>query len=395
MSSALSPSAAPSSDRPLTRPLTRPLGGPTQVNWVPWAKAAAITVLFFWLYRFNLQRLWSKTNFFYGDPDWSHSMCVPLIGAYYLFLRRDEIAAIPVEPLLPRLRFSRARFVGGAILIVAGLMIAFVVASQVRLATIPGLSTTTIALVGYAIAIMGLLVVLLDWGLSLLLGGLAVTVYGIYPGRNDFVWDSGMIITLFGAVLTLCGWRVMRIAWFPIAFLFCSLPWPPLVYSQIASPLQVLAARTATSVLQIFNIDANVGGTKIFIPQYKPDGTRLIDRALNVEEACAGLRSLMTFISVAAAVAFLSSRSLWQKIIITLSAIPIAISCNVMRVSGQGLIDVHLGREWSEGFAHQFAGMVMLLPAFFLIMLVCWIVDHAVIEDTDVPAAGQTAGGAA
>ena len=74
-----------------------------------------------------------------------------------------------------------------------------------------------------------------------------------------------------------------------------------------------------------------------------------------------------------------------------------------MRVSGQGLLDHYVGREWSEEFAHQFVGTIMMLPAFLLILLVCWIVDHLFIEEgpDDVasakPAATtpKTAGGAA
>jgi exosortase/archaeosortase family protein len=106
-------------------------------------------------------------------------------------------------------------------------------------------------------------------------------------------------------------------------------------------------------------------------------------RTLNVAEACAGLRSLMTFITVGMAVAFLSARPLWQKAIITLSAIPIAIFCNVMRVAGQGLLDHYVSRQLSESFAHQFVGLVMLVPAFFLILLVGWVLDHLFLEEAD------------
>src|SRR5439155_15636362 len=119
-------------------------------------------------------------------------------------------------------------------------------------------------------------------------------------------------------------------------------------------------------------------GTKI--QMIMPGG---VIRDLNVAEACAGLRSLMTFITVGAAIAFLSTRPLWQKIVITVSAIPIAIFCNVMRVSGQGLLDHYVSRQLSESFAHQFVGLVMLIPAFFLILLVGWILDHIFIEETD------------
>lgn len=350
----------------------------------PWGKALLLGALFVWLYHYNLQRLWIKTNFITGDPNWSHSLCVPLIGLYYLFLRRDELLALPVRPLLV-MQWTRVRWLGGLILIGLGAAMSLVIAGRIPVSDALWMVPTIARAAGWAIMVYGALIIAFDWGIATLLGGLLLSAYGIFPGRNDFVWDCGMIMTLFGVVLTLCGWAIMRIAWFPIVFLVCALPWPPLVYSQIASPLQTLAAKTAVVVLQCAGVDANVGGTKIFIPQYSPSGVRLLDRALNVEEACAGLRSLMTFISVAAAVAFLSSRPLWQKLIITFSAIPIAIACNVMRVTGQGFIDIHLGREWSEGFAHQFAGMVMLLPAFFMIMAVCWIVDHSVIEESEAP----------
>jgi exosortase len=117
------------------------------------------------------------------------------------------------------------------------------------------------------------------------------------------------------------------------------------------------------------------------------DGLLAPMRSLNVAEACAGLRSLMTFISVGAAVAFLSSRPLWQKIIMTLSAIPIAISCNVMRVAGQGLLHNYVSEKLSESFAHQFVGLVMLVPAFFLILLVGWLLDQIFVEEVEAPKA--------
>ncbi len=93
----------------------------------------------------------------------------------------------------------------------------------------------------------------------------------------------------------------------------------------------------------------------------------------------------MTFISVGAAVAFLSNRPLWQRIIITLSAIPIAIFCNVMRVAGQGVLDHYWSEQISEGFAHQFVGLVMLMPAFFLILLVGWVLDQLFVEEMEAP----------
>jgi exosortase len=183
-----------------------------------------------------------------------------------------------------------------------------------------------------------------------------------------------MVATLFGVVLLICGWDVMKTAWFPILFLVCAIPWPQLVYSWVALPLQKLAATAAVVTLQLTGVDASQSGTKLTI------GT---GRVLNVAEACAGLKSLMTFVAVGAAIGFLSSRALWQKLLISLSAVPIAIFCNMMRVAGQGLLDHYVDRRLSESFAHQFVGMIMLIPAFFLIQGVAWVLDNLFIEEVD------------
>jgi exosortase len=168
----------------------------------------------------------------------------------------------------------------------------------------------------------------------------------------------------------------MAVVWFPIVFLICAIPWPGLVYTKVAIPLQYVAAKVAVIVLNLAQVDSVVEGTRIVIN--RPGGGM---RVLNVAEACAGMRSLMTFITLGAAIAFLSlSRPLWQKVIIVGSAVPIAIICNVLRVSGVGLLDVYVTQEASEGFAHTFVGLVLLAPALLMLLGVGWILDRLFID---------------
>lgn len=216
------------------------------------------------------------------------------------------------------------------------------------------------------------------FGAFLMLWGILFSFWGIYPGQNDFFKDIGMVVALFGVVTLLAGWRVMKTAWFPVVFLFCAIPWPDQVYSWVAMPLQNFAAKIGVFALTITGVEAEKFGTKILFTgkDGKPE-------MLNVAEACAGLKSLMTFISVAGAVAFLSTRMLWQKLVIVASAVPIAILCNAGRVAGQGLLHRYVSPEWSQNFAHAFAGLVMLIPGFFLILLVCWVIDHLFVEEVD------------
>ena len=402
---------------------------------------AVVAVLLAALYRFNLRRLWEKTNLIYGADaaDWSHSTLVPVVGLLYLWLRRDDLLAAPVRPVLPATRLpwllgggmvlAFAAAVGWLFVTVAGVdlgvlqpllipaLIAGVLAAVVdlgltlgkdglagvgRTRAVLGLATLGVGVAGWlfmsfgpgesivgpvpagyagplflAIGFTGALSLLLDWGLGILLSGMLLTGYGIWPGQNDYLKDLGMIAVIFGTVLTLCGWRVMAVAWFPILFLVCAIPWPGLVYSKVAQPLQFLAAKVATVVMNVAQVETYVEGTQIVLSKGGEE------HVLNVAEACAGMRSLMTFITAGGVVGFVlgGERPMWQRLLIVASAVPIAIACNVGRVSGMGLSYFYVSEAVSQGFAHQLAGLVMLVPAFFMLLGVVWVLDNLFVEE--------------
>jgi exosortase len=350
-----------------------------------WIQIGVITVLFSALFWPNLRRLWDKTNPIYGEANWGHAICIPFIGLYYLYVNREKLLNPPPAAQASPEKISVRVWSMLALTLMLPLVL---IHEELRAFFMP--------VAAAALSLAAVLLPLCFWrrnrplvekvdrhsagwfGGFIMFLGIAIFQYAIFPGQNDFLKDFGMVVTLFGVVLAMSGWTVMKIAWFPIAFLICGLPWPGLVYSEVAGPLQQLAANVAVWTLQITGVEAAVNGTKISML-----GGNGAWRTLNVAEACAGMRSLMTFISVAAAVAFLSSRPLWQKIIVVLFAIPIAIFCNVMRVSGQGLLDRYVSHSLSENFAHQFVGLIMLIPAFLLILLVGWILDQIFVEQID------------
>ena len=346
-----------------------PLGFPV---WA-WVMAGVIGALFVALYWPNLRRLWLKTNLINGESDWAHAMFVPVLSVYYLFVYREELRQQPVKPLVGN-DFSTTRFALSAATMAAGL--AFYFGGPVLLGSEFG---GLLKFGGMAFMLLAIVTAMLDWGLGTLLCGLALSAYGIYPGQNDYVKDVGMVMTLFGVVLTLCGWKVMKVAWFPVVFLICALPWPGLFYSRVAMPLQELAATGAVTTMNVFGVSAVRDGTQIVFPI--PGSIR--PRILNVHEACAGLKSLMMFVSLGAITAFLSNRALWQKLIVVASAVPIAILCNVIRVSMQGLLDYYVDQRWSSGFAHAFSGMVMLIPGFFMIYGVGALLDALFVDVID------------
>ncbi|MGA2497424.1 MAG: exosortase/archaeosortase family protein [Tepidisphaeraceae bacterium] len=371
---------------------------------VVWMRIALVAVLMSALFWPNLRRLWLKTNIFSGESNWLHSPFVPALGLYYLYLNRDslfnahrqkewglrgkalavwaQVQAMLLGSLFFFFVYAPSLFSSRFVFLGVPLAVGAVVLWLAVWCTVPG-SVRSRRQAGLILALRDRFSYLADrssqwFGLYALLWGLLFYAWGIWPGQNDFFKDVAMVAVLFGVTLMLAGWRIMKTAWFPILFLICAIPWPGLMYAKIALPLQELAAYVACAVLKITGVDAAKDGTKIIINVAGSTG-----RALNVAEACAGLKSLMTFITVAAAVGFLSHRALWQKLLIVVSAVPIAILCNVFRVAGQGLLDTYATQKLSDGFAHQFVGMVMLIPAFFMILFVGWLLDNLFIDEVD------------
>jgi len=215
-------------------------------------------------------------------------------------------------------------------------------------------------------------------GLMILFAGMFAFMWCIYPVRNDMLQGYSMIVSLFGLVLFLLGPAAMRVLWFPILYLALGVKVADRLWDQIAWKLQLVAANSSALVMRCLQIDAAVKGSTIELA-FVRSGQWVVEK-LNVAEACAGLRMLMAFIALGAAMAYLVERAWWKRIIMVLLAVPIAVLVNIGRVTVIGLLTT-VNKEMATGDFHLFVGMLMLIPAAGLFMLVGWILDHVVIEE--------------
>ena len=287
-----------------------------------WAHVLILVASFGWLFWGNLQRLWQWTNPTSGDPNWGHAIFIPFISVAYLLEHRQRLREVCPQP------------------------------------TGAGLGVILLGIISFC-------------------GGIGIQ--SSFAEVGVYSQDVAMLGVLFGCVLAIFGWGMVRAALFPMAYLLCALPWPPYIHDLLTVPLQHVAATLSVRILQLTGLNVEQAGNTIHILS----GSGL-DRALNVAEACSGMRSLITFVSLGLAVAFLSRRPMWQKIIISLAAPPIAIACNTLRIVGEGLLDHYVSRNLSEGFAHSTVGLVLLLPGLGLFFLVGWLLDRLVVAN-DVP----------
>jgi exosortase len=203
-------------------------------------------------------------------------------------------------------------------------------------------------------------------GLVLIVGSLLIFIAGRF-GAELFLTRVSLLGVVAGTVVFLCGWRHLRIAMFPIAFLLLMIPLPAIVFNQITFPLQGVAARAGEAVIAAAGVPVLREGNILHVP----------GRALEVAEACSGIRSLMSLLMLAIVLGYFTERRTGARIAIALSAVPIAIIANAGRVAGTGLTAYWISPAAAEGFFHTFSGWLVFVVALLGLLAVQQIFEAA------------------
>jgi len=204
----------------------------------------------------------------------------------------------------------------------------------------------------------------------------------VSPSGYAYFRPISMIGALGAILLFLGGWRLIRFTWLPVLFLVFAVPLPRRYYVSLTMPMRQLAATVATVLLNLVSgIEATASGVVIDV-LYK--GQRL-DPALNVAEACSGMRLLMAFLALGVAMAYLHYRPIWQRLVLLATTIPIAILCNIVRVTVTGFIYVLIHPKYTQGIYHDMLGMAMLPLAFGLYGFLAWFMSSLFIEESKMP----------
>ncbi len=101
---------------------------------------------------------------------------------------------------------------------------------------------------------------------------------------------------------------------------------------------------------------------------------------LAVAEACSGIRSLVSLVTLAVVLTYFTGRGVAGRITVVASAVPIAILANAARVAGTGLAAHWVGRSAAEGFFHGFSGWLMFVTAFVGLIGVQALVNRLSVE---------------
>jgi len=291
----------------------------THSSWLELGVHKYIKILIIGVVFYYLFRseIYSIVHRWVRDPSWSHGFLIPFFSLYFINQRKSEILRLQTKP-------------------------------------------------NYL-------------GLLFLICGLVFHPLNIAsPSGYAYLQPIGMIAILGAVVLFLGGWRLVKYTWLPIAFLVFAVPLPHRYYFAFTMPMRLFATRVTTALLNLVSgLEATAHGVVIDVI-YK--GQRL-EPSLDVAEACSGMRLLMAFLALGVAMAYLHYRPIWQRLVLLASTIPIAIFCNIVRVTATGFIYILIHPKYAQGIYHDFLGMAMLPLAFALYGFLAWFMSNLFVEE--------------
>ncbi|MEN6498617.1 MAG: exosortase/archaeosortase family protein [Thermoguttaceae bacterium] len=361
---------------------TTPQDGQTRV--ASWVALGSLLVVLLWSYWNSL----TETAVYWEGPQYSHGFLVPVFTVLLLWLRRKGKAD---APLVENVREKR-------ILVVAAVLLGL--AATISWFLPSGLSP------GVALVLKQIIAPLFFAAGILVVGMAAVVIWGEGPGackiRGRERWCGVVLLalglggrlacahigldipdmytfvpSLAGVILLAGGAKLFRWAGPAAVFLLFMFPLPWSLERALLAPLQSLATDVSTFSLQTLGIEAyNDGGNRICIEELQ----------LGVVDQCSGLRMTTIFLALSVAIVLLVRRSWWENLVILLSAVPIALTVNVVRITVTGVLYRTASSELAERVFHDWAGYMMMPLALALLWLELTILSHLFVEvDDSVP----------
>lgn len=239
-----------------------------------WIGGAALAVVFVGVFAdFFMKQL----RFAISMPsDWGHTLVVPGVVAYFVWLRREELKSASMRPCW--------------------------------------------------------------WGVAPMLVGVgwySLCVFGPRPLFHHNLMGVGVYLTLFGVALLLLGASAMRWLWFPIAYLAAfSQTISEVLLNRVTFQLQDLAAAGAYLLLAVCGLEVDRSGNTLTV------WSEGVPHPLNVAEACSGMRMLIAFLALGTYFAYVNLSITWQRVALVLCAVPVALAVNVLRVTSLGILSM-------------------------------------------------------
>lgn len=199
-------------------------------------------------------------------------------------------------------------------------------------------------------------------GLVLIVPGIVLFWLGELGGEIYSSYLSSWLIAV-GLYWVHCGWQRVRVLAFPFFIALTMFPLPYFVNNKIMLNLKLISSQLGVFFLHLFGMSAYREGN-------------IIDLGfthLQVVDACSGLRYVIPLMILTLLLTYWFRASLWKRIVLFLSSIPISIISNSFRIALTGILYGMFGAVVAEGFFHGFSGWLIFMFVFPLILFEMWI----------------------
>ena len=203
------------------------------------------------------------------------------------------------------------------------------------------------------------------WGLFAFAGAQMVRLFGLF-----FMYGSAerasIVLSIAAIILLLFGWQLFRKVFTTWLFLCLMLPWPNIIQYHVGLHLQSWATSSAVFCLETIGFEVMREGNIIHIGS----------ASVEVAYACNGLRMITAFFVISGLVVLLVDRTWWEKLILLISSLPIALLCNTGRLTITAVALTRLsGQFWDDVF-HDFGGYAMMPLAIGAVVIELWLLTR-------------------
>lgn len=203
-----------------------------------------------------------------------------------------------------------------------------------------------------------------SWG-GLVPLALAVALFWLGELSGEFF---SLYISFWLAVVGLCwlhmGWRKLKVIGFPLCFMLAMFPLPNFLYGKVSLSLKLISSQLGVAMLRLSGMSAFREGNVIDVGFTQ----------LQVVDACSGLRYLIPLIALGCLLAYFTRGPFWQKVVLVLSTIPLAIVTNGLRIASVGILYPIWGAQVAEGFFHDFSGWLIFMCTLGMLMAELWLI---------------------
>jgi len=194
---------------------------------------------------------------------------------------------------------------------------------------------------------------------------ITVGIIGLILGELSTLFiivQYSFLLTLYGVIFAMTGYRVMRLIWVPLFLLVFMIPLPQFLYQGLSAQLQLVSSELGVAFIRMVGISVYLEGNVIDLGVYK----------LQVVEACSGLRYLFPLMTLSFIAAYIFRVAFWKRAIIFLSSLPITIFMNSFRIGVIGILVDQWGPGQAEGFLHYFEGWIIFMACIVILILEMW-----------------------